>query len=703
MKVYKLLSAICLYLCLFAESLNAQNSNNEFKIAIKLKNVPDCQIMVAQDIPDPQHFFVDTLNLKKGKIVYKGAVDYPCLLSFIFNNESNDFIGSFNIFVDNSEDIEVTGELNKRLKIKGKNISNKFIEWENQIQPLLKDYHQQKDNNINNYISILKRITELPDFATNPVSGYYIYKYFMGNTEWLEKALNKISSILKDNKYIVAASNELERQKNTAIGKKAYNFSLNDIYGKTYHLSDYKGKYVLLEFSASWCGWCKKEIPFLKQIYTEYKNHPSFEIITVNLDDKKEDWEQDVKEYKLPWPVISDLTGFKGKTPQAYNIHGIPMIYLIDKKGNIIEKNLRGQEMINSVKKYLDKEDKTFTINGITKDFNNGYVYIYDDTLAIDSCKIISNHYSLHGKIKENKQFLVQIKKPNYDYGTVFFAYIQPGTMKIETIPYKRFYKHLFYNAPIQNQIDSIQKHLNTLKDFKEFNKTRSIIQEEFMKNSTAPQILKDKQSKLLYNSFNQLFISKNANYNEALGYIIEKYSGLLNEEQIMNLYNRFDSEIQKTYYLSKMIDNLKRDQKVAKGKKAPDFALEDLKGNKYTLESFKGKYIFLEFSASWCGWCKKEIPYIKKAYNTFKNKNIVFVTVMMDEKKNLWENEIKKYSIPWLSLSDLKGIKYSSIAKEYNITGVPVSFLIDPNGIIIEKDLRGDDVIKTIENIIKE
>ena len=118
--------------------------------------------------------------------------------------------------------------------------------------------------------------------------------------------------------------------------------------GNTYKLSDYRGKYVLLEFSASWCGWCKLEIPFLETVYknTQGKN---FVMFTIYLDSERGKWEEDVKHYNLPWKVISDLKAFESPVAKSYNVSGIPMIYLIDPEGKIKEKGLRREEMIEYI------------------------------------------------------------------------------------------------------------------------------------------------------------------------------------------------------------------------------------------------------------------------------------------------------------------------------------------------------------------
>ena len=133
-----------------------------------------------------------------------------------------------------------------------------------------------------------------------------------------------------------------------------------------------------------------------------------------------------------------------------------------------------------------------------------------------------------------------------------------------------------------------------------------------------------------------------------------------------------------------------------------PNFVAQNEAGTEVSLKDFAGKYLFLEFSASWCGWCKKEIPFIRKAYHAMKDKNVAFVTLMMDDKKEAWLDEIKKFNIEWLTLSDLKGMKKSPITKAYNLNGVPASFLVSPEGKILARDLRGDEVLSTIQRFVE-
>jgi len=113
---------------------------------------------------------------------------------------------------------------------------------------------------------------------------------------------------------------------------------------------------------------------------------------------------------------------------------------------------------------------------------------------------------------------------------------------------------------------------------------------------------------------------------------------------------------------------------KVRPGMPAADFKVFDREGKEYTLASFKGKYIFLEFSASWCSWCKKEIPSIRQAYERFKD-SVVFITIHLDDNRDKWLKDLETHAVPWYCLTDLKAWK-SPVAKAYNIAGCT-----DPSG----------------------
>lgn len=127
----------------------------------------------------------------------------------------------------------------------------------------------------------------------------------------------------------------------------------------------------------------------------------------------------------------------------------------------------------------------------------------------------------------------------------------------------------------------------------------------------------------------------------------------------------------------------------------APDFILKNTKDQDVSLSSFKGKYVLVDFWASWCGPCRRENPNVVKAYEKYKSKNFTVLGVSLDGGENAkakWVDAIAKDGLTWEQVSDLKG--WGSYAVQlYHISAVPANFLLDPTGKIIARDLRGAEL----------
>lgn len=140
----------------------------------------------------------------------------------------------------------------------------------------------------------------------------------------------------------------------------------------------------------------------------------------------------------------------------------------------------------------------------------------------------------------------------------------------------------------------------------------------------------------------------------------------------------------------------------VTVGSVAPEFTQNDANGKPVSLSSFKGKYVLIDFWASWCGPCRQENPNVVKAYNKYKNKKFTILGVSLDkpDARNSWLAAIKNDGLVWTQVSDLN-FWNNEVARLYHISAIPANFLLDPEGKIIARDLRGADLDKKLSEIL--
>ncbi len=205
-------------------------------------------------------------------------------------------------------------------------------------------------------------------------------------------------------------------------------------------------------------------------------------------------------------------------------------------------------------------------------------------------------------------------------------------------------------------------------------------------------------------NAFTDSFILANLTADFSLILLKERIRTARQPEGLPSLFGQLPATIRNSRVGQELHQLLEDLMAVKEGSIAPDFSLKALDGSVIQLSALKGKFVFLDFWASWCIPCRKENPNVVKAFHLLKSSNIVFIGISLDgeNEKEAWEQAIEKDGLVWTQLSELRGFE-SPIAQLYKVTGVPRNFLIDPTGKIISLNLKGENLAQLILNYMQK
>jgi peroxiredoxin len=319
---------------------------------------------------------VDSTNLSdQGKFHFKHPASYANLYKIRAGNNIFDLIAKNGDAIDfstnltdsahmytisGSEDSRKIQEFNKINNVYGEKINKIAEEYQEKSQKL----GRPSDSLLTVYRPLLMK--ELADQSSailkfvndnkNSLAGFYAITELDQNK--YEKQLidyaDQLKDSFKDNPAVQRFTRAMDEAKPISIGHKAPDFTTIGLDGKTVKLSDYKGKYVLIDFWASWCAPCRQENPNMVKQYGIYKSK-GLNILGISLDIDKGKWEQAINQDKLTWNHASDLKNFEGPTEKLYHINAIPSNFMIDSEGNIIAKNITGSDLEDFLNKTFNK------------------------------------------------------------------------------------------------------------------------------------------------------------------------------------------------------------------------------------------------------------------------------------------------------------------------------------------------------------
>nr|MDQ8209967.1 TlpA disulfide reductase family protein [Mariniflexile sp. KMM 9835] len=362
------------------------------------------------------------------------------------------------------------------------------------------------------------------------------------------------------------------------------------------------------------------------------------------------------------------------------------------------------------------KKNYNLTVKINDLDSPNAKVYLLNSLMKvnsetiIDSASLKNNKFSFEGEIPEPKQvFLVLSKEGNgikdlKNWSGFLSMYLEKGNILVSI---KDTVKNAIITGSKLNTEFKLQSEIlyGPKKYDDEYNSITESIKNEVSEEKKKVLVLEkaailNKRIKyrdsLLFN-----FIDKNPKSYISLKTLNEFAQKGYEESDLIPYFKRLPLEHRSSILGLEFLENLNK-KRVDIGELAIDFTQNDENGNPIKLSDFRGKYLLLDFWASWCGPCRAENPNLVMAYKKYHDKGFNILAVSLDTKRDAWLNAIKQENLPWSHVSDLKGFD-NEVARLYDVKSIPRNLLIDPEGRIITTNLRGYTLEENLAKIFEK
>ncbi len=352
--------------CIAAILCTAVLAHSQALYEVTYKAPRDSQMIYLINAENRQ--VMDSARAENGKVFFRGAIPQVVVAALCTKPSLfNDMI----TFILDNEPLELSVEGNGMLKAKGSPVNQRYADYKNVVteassglQQLQVEYMKllQEHNNVipdsmmvrleDMYDAIAANIDKANRTLVEKNKDNLIPLFSLTyNAE--ELGYDYVEEYLKTYKYkdrecLEPVKETLEKEKCKMPGAKVINLTMPNVSGKMLDLTKYvgQGKYVLVDFWASWCGPCRKDMPNVKKAYNKYHNK-GFDIVSISFDNNHEAWAKAVKDLGMKWHQMSDLKGWQSKAAEVYNIRAIPATILYAPDGTVVQANLRGQKLLD--------------------------------------------------------------------------------------------------------------------------------------------------------------------------------------------------------------------------------------------------------------------------------------------------------------------------------------------------------------------
>lgn len=278
---------------------------------------------------------IDSSEIVNGEFSFSKDVELPEIYGLSLDSTK----GSFLLFLDENQANVVLDSANyyRNTTVEGSELHNLYV-----------DYKSQRNVEIDSFIR------QHPSSLVSAYALYRDYSYRL-TPEQIRSNIDLLDPSLRNTPYVETLEELIPTLEEVAVGNKAPNFTATDTEGNSVELADHigKSKYVFLDFWASWCGPCRRENPNIVRAYEEYKDK-GFDIFAVSLDHSKVGWLAAIEKDKLTWTNVTDLKHWDSEPAKLYGVRAIPSNFLIDENGVIVAKNLKGEDLHNTLNDLLN-------------------------------------------------------------------------------------------------------------------------------------------------------------------------------------------------------------------------------------------------------------------------------------------------------------------------------------------------------------
>lgn len=307
-----------------------------FTINGQIDSLPNGKVYLAKlDLNTNERAEVDSTESVDGKFSFRGKVHSPYLHSLSFENQK----GKIHFFLENSK-IEVQAQASSldNAQIIGSREDSLFHSYED-ISVI---FDREKGMNI-----MLNR----KDYAFAAFTAYYQFQIHNIQADTLQMIMDGFDKSVKESVYYEHLKSLHNAIKNVSIGQTAPAFTIPDTTGNKVQLSDLKGKYVLIDFWASWCAPCRASNPKLVEVYNQFSDK-NFTILGISVDKDGDKWKKAIQKDELPWLNVSNVDGW-GELSKIYGVRAVPQNFLLDPNGIIVDKNIRLEELETKLNQLL--------------------------------------------------------------------------------------------------------------------------------------------------------------------------------------------------------------------------------------------------------------------------------------------------------------------------------------------------------------